>query len=150
MTFKELLETLTFYSSIAKILFGPNSALVVGTKGTIFSICHEKIIFKTRIAANSNFPTKFLYTIDICTQCCLGDCMKYNDQSMVNNHIVNFDLVIEMVVNSSLIIILVTNFIKSPPKNPTNANIIFPCKDYPSIKKGGKKKARMLPAKNAW
>jgi hypothetical protein len=59
---------------------------------------------------------------------------------MVNNHIVNFTPVIEMVLNSSLNIILPPNFIKSPPKNPTNAITILPGEDNPTIKKGGKKR----------
>jgi hypothetical protein len=79
ITFKELLQTLLFYSDITTVLFGPNCALMLSVRGTIFSICREKIIFKTRIKAGSNFPTYFLYAIEIHTQCWLGDCMRCED-----------------------------------------------------------------------
>jgi hypothetical protein len=139
-TFKELLQTLLFYSGIIMILFGPKSILVVGMRGTIFSIRCKKIMFKTRIAADSNFPTKFLFVIEICTQHWLGGCMQYDKESMVNDHIINFDPVIEMVLNSSLNVILPPSFIKSPTKNPTNATTVLPGEDNPTRKKWGKKR----------
>jgi hypothetical protein len=57
-TFEELHQTLLFYSSITSILFGPRSALVSGVKSFATAIQTKKIIFKGRIATDSDLPTK--------------------------------------------------------------------------------------------
>ncbi len=52
---------------------------------------------------------------------------------MVEDRIVSFETVIKMALNSSLNKILPPNFIKSPPKTPTNATTIFPGEDNLTI-----------------
>jgi hypothetical protein len=93
--------------------------LVIGTKSIIAAIQSEKIVLKTRIAANGKFPTKFLYAVKICTQHWLGECKKHSDCLMVNDRLVCFDKVLETVLNSSLNVTLPPNFIKPSPKKPT-------------------------------
>jgi hypothetical protein len=56
-TFEELHQTLLFYLGITSILFGPRSALVAGVKSFATAIQTKKIIFKGRIATDSNLPT---------------------------------------------------------------------------------------------
>jgi len=82
-------------------------------------ILTEKIIFKGRIAADGDLPAKILYAMEIRIQRWLGECEKYEDRSMVNDRLVCFDEVFEMVMSCSLNVTLPPNFIKSPPKNPT-------------------------------
>jgi len=118
-SFKELHQVLLFYSSITTILFGTRSALAEGVKLFASAIQSEKIIFKGRIAANGDLPTKILYAMEIRIQRWLGECEKYEDCLMVNDRLVCFDEVFEMVMNCSLNVTLPPNFIKSPPKNPT-------------------------------
>jgi hypothetical protein len=83
-TFEELIQALQFYSGITTILFGPPSALVIRTKSITAAIQSKKVVFKMCIAANSKFPTKFLYAMEIHTQRWLGKCQKYSDCLMVN------------------------------------------------------------------
>ncbi len=71
------------------------------------------------IATDGKFPTKILYPMEIHTQHWLGECQKYSDWLMVNDHLVCFDEVLEMILKSSLNVILPPNFIKLSPKNPT-------------------------------
>jgi hypothetical protein len=118
-TFEELLQALQFYLGITTILFGPHSALVTGTKLITAAIESKKIVFKMRIAPDSKFSTNLLYAMEICTRHWLGECQKYSDRLMVNDRLICFDEVLEMVLNSSLNVILSPNFIKPSPKKPT-------------------------------
>ena len=95
------------------------SALAKGVKLFASAILTKKIIFKGRIAADGDLPAKILYGMEICIQRWLGECKKYKDRSTVNDHLVCFDEVFEMVMSCSLNVTLPLNFIKSPTKNPT-------------------------------
>jgi hypothetical protein len=64
-TFEELLQDLQFYMGITTILFGPCSALVIGTKSITAAIQSKKIVSKMCIATDGKFPTKFLYAMEI-------------------------------------------------------------------------------------
>ena len=70
-TFEELHQSLLFYSGIASILFGTGSS-VAGVNSLANAIKMEKIIFKGRIAADSDLPTKILYAMAIRIQCWLA------------------------------------------------------------------------------
>ena len=118
-SFEELHQVLQFYSGITSILFGKRSALVEGVKSFASAILTEKIIFKGCIAADCELPAKILYAMEISIQRWLGKCEKYDDRSMVNDRLVCFDEIVEMVMNCSLNVILPPNFIKPPPINPT-------------------------------
>jgi hypothetical protein len=118
-TFEELLQTLQFYLGITTISFGPHSVLLIGTKSITAAIKSEKIFFKTRIAANGKFPTKFLYAMEIRTQRWLGKGQKHFNCLMVNDRLICFDKVLEVVLNSSVNVILPPNFFKPSPKKPT-------------------------------
>ncbi len=118
-TLEELLQALQFYLDITAISFGPCSALIIETKSITTAIQSKKIVFKTCIATNGEFPTKFLYTMEIRTQRWLGECQKHSYRSMVNDRLVCFDKVLKMVLNSSLNVTLPPNFIKPSPKKPT-------------------------------
>ncbi len=102
MTFEELHQTLLFYLGITLILFGPRSAIVAGVKSFATAILLEKIIFKGRIAADSKLPAKILYAMEIHIQQWLGECVKFEDRLMVNNRLVTFNEVFEMVMNSTM------------------------------------------------
>ena len=118
-SFEELHQVFLFYAGITSILFGSRSALVEGVKSFASVILVEKIVFKGRIAADSKILTKILYAMEIWIQRWLGECEKYEDRLMVNNHLVCFNEVLEMVMNCILNVVLPPNFIKSNPKNPT-------------------------------
>ena len=76
-TFEELVQLFVFYSGITMILFGNKSALVKRIKGLIYCIRHDNIVFKTRIAGDKEFATKFIFTIKIRIQLWLQACMTY-------------------------------------------------------------------------
>jgi hypothetical protein len=57
-TFEELLQALQFYSGITTILFGPRSALIIGTKSITAAIQSEKIVFKMRFPRSFCMPWK--------------------------------------------------------------------------------------------
>jgi len=118
-SFEELHQVLLFFAGITSILFGSRSALVEGVKSFASAILVEKIIFKGRIAADSKIPAKILYAMEIWIQRWLRECEKYEDRSMVNDRLVCFHEVFEIVMSCTLNIILPPNFIKSNPKNPT-------------------------------
>jgi hypothetical protein len=63
---------------------------MVGVLTNAYAIQTKKIIFKTRITADAEFPTKFLYTMEIRIHCWLGECLKFDDHLMVNNHLACF------------------------------------------------------------
>jgi hypothetical protein len=116
--FEELHQTLLFYSGITSILFGPRSALVAGAKSFATAILLEKIIFKGRIASDSELPAKILYALEIRIQRWLGECLKFKDRLMVNDRLVCFDEVFEMVMKSTINVTLPPNFFKPAPKFP--------------------------------
>ena len=118
-TFEELHQSLLLYSGITSILFGTDSSLIARVNFLANAIKTEKIIFKGRFAANSDLPTKILYAMKIRIQRWLAECQKFSDRSMVNDRLVSFDENFEMVMNSSLNVILPPNFIKPPPKIPS-------------------------------
>jgi hypothetical protein len=118
-SFEELHQVLLFYAGITSILFGLHSALVEGVKSFASAILVEKIIFKGRIAADSKIPAKIPHAMEIRIQRWLGECEKYEDRLMVNDRLICFDEVFEMVMNCTLNVVLPHNFIKSNPKNPT-------------------------------
>ena len=93
-TFKELVQLFVFYSGIVTILFEKQSAPVTGIMELIHCIRRDKIVFKTRIAGDKEFATKFIFTIEICIQHWLRACMMYDDRSMIDNRLVNFDPII--------------------------------------------------------
>jgi hypothetical protein len=141
-SFEELHQVLSFYSVITSILFGTGSALIVGVKLFASAILTKKIIFKGCIAADSNLPTKFLYAMEIQIQRWLGECEKFEDHLMVNNRLVSFDKVFEMVMNYSLNVTLPPNSIKSPPKNPTTTTPTTPPGDNDKQRGGEMKRKR--------
>ncbi len=104
------------------------------------AILTKEIIFKGRINADGDLPTKILYAMEIRIQCWLGKCKKYEDRLMVNDCLVCFDEVFKMVMNCTLNIILPPNFIKSPPKNPTATPPGAEDKDGKGRGKGKKRK----------
>jgi hypothetical protein len=118
-TFKELHQFLLFYLGIASILFGTGSSLIAGVNSLANAIKTEKIIFKGRIAANSDLPTKILYAMEIRIQRWLVEYQKFSDRSMVNDRLVSFHKIFKIIINSSLNVILPPNFIKPPLKNPS-------------------------------
>ena len=63
------------------------------------------------IAVDVEFATKFIYAMEIQIQHWLGKYQKFNDRSMVNDRIVDFDLLIKMVLKSSMNVTLPPNFI---------------------------------------
>jgi hypothetical protein len=124
MIFKELHQTLLFHSGITSILFGPHSAIVAGMKSFVTAILSEKNIFKGRIAVDSKLPAKILYAMEIRIQRWLGECVKFEDRLMVNNRLISFDKVFEMVMNSTMNTTLPPNFVKPTPKiSPTSNNV---------------------------
>jgi hypothetical protein len=138
-TFEELHQTLLFYLGIPSILFGPCSALIAGVKSFATAIQTKKIIFKWRIATNSNLPMKILYAMEIHIQRWLGECQKFGDRSMVNDHLICFDEVFDMVMNSSVNVTLPPNFINPPPKYPSTTTTVMPPEDDEK-RKGGKRR----------
>jgi hypothetical protein len=128
-TFEELVQSFIFYSGIVTILFRKKNALVTGITELIHCICRDKIVFKTRITGNKEFATKFIFAIEIRIQCWLRACMTYDDRSMINDRLVNFNPIIESVLNSTLNIVLPPNFIVAPMMKPTNTTVVFPGDD---------------------
>ncbi len=63
------------------------------------------------IAVDVEFATKFIYAMEIQIQHWLGKYQKFNDRSMVNDRIVDFDSLIKMVLKSSMNVTLPHNFI---------------------------------------
>jgi hypothetical protein len=140
-TFEELHQSLLFYAGITSILFGPRSALVAGTKSFALMISSEKIIFKGRIAADRELPAKIIYALEIRIQRWLGECLKFDDRSMVNDRLVRFDEVFEMVMNSTTNVILPPNFVKpTSTASPTSSNVMSP--DGDGKRKRGKEKRK--------
>ena len=74
----------------------------------------NKIVFKTHITSDKEFATKFIFAIEIRIQCWLRACIMYDDQSMIDDRLINFDPIIESVLNSTLNIVLPPNFIVAP------------------------------------
>jgi hypothetical protein len=132
-------QTLLFYAGITTIFFGPRSAIVIAVKSFATAILSEKIIFKGLIAADRETPAKILYAMELRFQRWLGECIKYEDRLMVNDHLVCFNEIFEMIMNSTMNIILPPNFVKPTPKNPptsTGATSV----ESEGKKKGGKKR----------
>jgi hypothetical protein len=138
-TFEELHQILLFYLGITLILFGAGSAIMAGVKSFAMAILSEKIIFKGRIAADSKLPAKILYAMKIWIQHWLGECLKFKDWLMVNNCLVSFDEVFEMVMNSTMNVSLPPNFVKPTPKNSPTSNNVMPARED-GKRKGGKKR----------
>ena len=128
-TYEELVQSFVFYAGLTTILFGNKSALVNGIKTLIFCIRRDKITFKTRIAGDKEFATKFIFAVEIRIQRWLRACMTYADRSMIDDRLVNFDPVIESVLNSTLNIVLPPNFIVTPTTKPTNPTVVPPGDD---------------------
>ncbi len=51
-------------------------------------------------------PAKILYAMELRFQRWLGECVKYEDRLMVNDRLICFDEVFEMIMNSTMNIIL--------------------------------------------
>ena len=128
-TFEELIQSFVFYSGITTILFEKKSALVTGITELIHCIRRDKIVFKTRITGNKEFATKFIFAVEICIQRWLRACMMYDDRSMINVLLVNFNPIIKSVLNSTLNIVLPPNFIVAPTTKQTNTTIVLPGDD---------------------
>ncbi len=99
--FEELVQSFVFYFGITTILFRKKSALVNGISGLIYCMRQNKIVFKTRIAGNNEFATKFIFAVEIRIQRWLKACMTYDDRSMINDCLVNFDTIVKSVLNST-------------------------------------------------
>jgi hypothetical protein len=126
---------------IASILFGTGSSLVAGVNYLANAIKTEKIVFKRRIAADSDLPTNILYAMEIRIQRWLAECQTFSERSMVNDRLISFDKIFKMVMNSSLNVILLPNFIEPPPKNPSPKLNPTPGLDSKQKGKGKKRKS---------
>ena len=120
-TYEEMVQSLHFYGGISEILYGPNSALTTGIKSVIFYLQKEKMTFKTRIAGDREYAAKFLYALEIRIQRWKGECQQEKDRSCVNDRIVDFDDVVEQVLNSSLNIVLPPTFVKPTEQEQTGS-----------------------------
>jgi hypothetical protein len=69
----------------------------------------------------------------------LEECQKFGDRLMVNNRLICFNEVFEMVMNSSVNVTLPPNFINPHPKNPSTPTTVMPPGDD-GQQKGGKKR----------
>jgi hypothetical protein len=139
-TFKELHQTLLFYLGITSILFGLWSAFVAGAKSFAAAISSEKIIFKGRIASDRELQAKILNALEIRIQRWPGESLKFGDRSMVNDHLVCFDEVFKMVMNSTINVTLPPNFVKLAPKSSPTSTAGAAHTKGDSKKKGGKKR----------
>ncbi len=105
---------------MASILFGEESVLAVEIRRAIRLIEQEVSTIKIRIAEDFQYPAKILYAFKICIQRWLRLCEQQEDQSTINNHIIDMDQVIEQILNSrftiNLSIIFVTDATNAPQK----------------------------------
>ena len=69
------------------------------------------------------------------------ECQKFSNRSVVNDRLISFDKIFEMVMNSSLNVIFPPNFIKPPPKNPSPEPNLTPGNDGKQKGKGKKRKS---------
>jgi hypothetical protein len=109
--YPELINVTKMYQSMVSILFGEESGLAVEIGRAIGLIKQEVSTIKVRIAGDFRYPAKILYAFKICIQCWLCLCKQQEDQSTINDHIIDMDQVIKQILNSSLTINLPTIFV---------------------------------------
>jgi hypothetical protein len=96
---------------MVSILFGEGSALTVEIGWAIVLIKQEVSTIKVRIAGDFRYPAKILHAFEICIQRWRCLCKKQEDQSAINDRIIDMDPVIAQILNSSLTIDLLIVFV---------------------------------------
>jgi hypothetical protein len=95
--FNELFNVIKMYQSMATILFGAESALVVEMGRALALIEQDVSTIKVRIAGDFRYPANILYAFEIRIQRWLHLCA-------INDSIIDMDQVIKQILNSSLAI----------------------------------------------
>ncbi len=126
---------------MSSILLGEESALTVEIQRAIDSLKQEVSTIKVRIASNFRCPAKILYAFKICIQRWLRHCNQQEDQSAINNRIIDIDPVIKQILHSSLTINLPPIFIVDV-KDPAlrKEGNITPAGQQEAVKKEKKQK----------
>jgi hypothetical protein len=101
-TFEEMMQSLRFYGGVITILFGLSCSCVECKEHHLLHPTRKGHL-QMQITADVEFAAEFIYAMEIRIQSWLGECQKFNDRSMVNDRIVDFDPLIKMVLSSSLL-----------------------------------------------
>jgi hypothetical protein len=99
------------YHSMSSYLLGEEMVLTVEIQRAINSLKQDVPTIKVRIASNFRYPAKILYAFKICIQRWLCHCEQQEDQSAINDRIIDMDPVIKQILRSSLTIKLPPVFI---------------------------------------
>ncbi len=122
---------------MVSILFGEGSALTGEIGWAILLIKQEISTIKVRIKGVFQYPAKILFAFKIRIQCWLRLCEQQEDRLAINNRIIDMDIVIKQILNSSLTIDLRIVFITAVTDPAQKKRRLHPSKSAARSRKEG-------------
>jgi len=98
-TFEDLSSRIKFIAGASIILFGAGSPLVLQLNKFRGDIKNNRMAIRARIVEDKLFATKILYAIDTRNQRWLGQCKEARDRADVDDRIINFDDILNPILN---------------------------------------------------
>ena len=99
MSVQELLTQLSYLRGASCIFFGTGSLISDRISSLESAIENHKLSFELQTSNDNSFPTKFLYAIDTKVQRWLLQCKEARARDEVNDRIIEFDHLVNMVLD---------------------------------------------------
>ena len=103
MTYQDLIDRLKIFGAACSIFFGKGSVIVSRLYELRKEFKNEKTILKAKIVEDKLLPAKILFNVDSKNQRWLRSCMEANDRSEVNDNIIDFRSLVELVLNGQFV-----------------------------------------------
>jgi hypothetical protein len=97
-SYQELINRLKIFGAACQIFFGKDSLIVSRLSSLRREFKNKKTILKAKIIDDKSLPAKILFSINSKTQRWLWSCMEADDRSEVNDSIINFRPLVNLVL----------------------------------------------------
>ena len=101
--YQDLIDRLKIFGAACQIFFGKNSLIVSRLLSLRREFKNEKTILKAKIIDDKSLPAKILFSVDSKTQRWLRSCMEADDRSEVNDSIINFRPLVDLVLEGQFV-----------------------------------------------
>ena len=136
-SYNDLEQQLKFFAGASQIFFGRESAGSAGLRDLVRKVCHYKSTLKVKCAVDKSFAAQVVYAVDTKIQRWLGECKTARDRSEVNDEIVDFNIVVNDILDNRFTVILPLAF-KHTENVETSSSVL----GVPSGDQKGKRKNR--------
>jgi len=98
--FNDLDQQLKYFTGLSQVFFGKDSAGTAGLRDLVRKVSHYRPTLKAKCAMDKSFATQVVYAVDTKMQRWLGECKIARDRSEVNDDIVDFNIIVNDILDN--------------------------------------------------